>query len=517
MIIVYHKNNKIKEVVTLNNQKIKFDYDCTIAKGLIKLANQFPDCKIIWCSLIYKNQLNIKEIEKLFHQNKMLLSFNPNDINYFGSKIGFIEDTPFININKKVNYPTWQMSSVVGVVHASFLNKIKDIVIPETNFDYYLNSIAKICMPLGLLCYSEPALLKTYNSVDFSRSNNYNLFRFVKQHYKTRWVFILLLNIMIYKRRFVLIPFLFSLFYKNRYNLDINLDDIDVESSKKVIGKETIDVIIPTMGRDKYLYDVLCDLRNQTHLPKNVIIVEQNAIPESVSELHYLNNEIWPFKIDHTLIYQLGACNARNIALAKVKSDWVFFADDDIRFKSKLLEDSFRYINLYTSKAINLSCLQNGEKELRNVMFQSTSFGSGTSIVKSDLIKNIKFNKAYEFGYGEDADFGMQLRNMGTDILYIPFVKIRHLKAPTGGFRKKIEQEWDSEIIIPKPSPTVMVYKLKYATKEQLQCYKTILFLKYYKTQSTKNPIKYYKLMTKKWHKSLLWAKYLINKYKDEV
>ena len=36
----------------------------------------------------------------------------------------------------------------------------------------------------------------------------------------------------------------------------------------------------------------------------------------------------------------------------------------------------------------------------------------------------------YEFGFGEDIDFGMQLRNNGIDIIYLPYPEIIHIKAP---------------------------------------------------------------------------------------
>jgi GT2 family glycosyltransferase len=40
-------------------------------------------------------------------------------------------------------------------------------------------------------------------------------------------------------------------------------------------------------------------------------------------------------------------------------------------------------------------------------------FGSGSSFVKSDYLKKVQFSSKYEFAYGEDFDFGMQLRNKG--------------------------------------------------------------------------------------------------------
>jgi GT2 family glycosyltransferase len=53
-----------------------------------------------------------------------------------------------------------------------------------------------------------------------------------------------------------------------------------VKSSLAVVGNKSIDVIIPTIGRKQYLYAVLQDCA-QTHLPVNVIIVEQNPQEDS--------------------------------------------------------------------------------------------------------------------------------------------------------------------------------------------------------------------------------------------
>ena len=92
-----------------------------------------------------------------------MLSYLPQPNNFFDTKIGYVEESLFINVNKKVAYPTWQMSSVVGIIHASVLNTIHDKIVCDLDFDYYLSSIAKLCMPLGLLCYSEPKLLKNEN------------------------------------------------------------------------------------------------------------------------------------------------------------------------------------------------------------------------------------------------------------------------------------------------------------------------------------------------------------------
>ena len=195
MILVYHKNNRISRVISENKAELLFDSKATIAEGLSELALQFPKSKIGWCKEVFQEYLNVKEMDSLFHHYKMMLSYNTTAFNYLGKKIGYIEESPFINVNKKVTYPTWQMSSAVGVVHASLLLEINNKIKKDTDFDYYLNSVAKICMPLGLICYSEPRLLLDFDLREtYKDASIYTFFRFVKQHYKTSWVFLLLFN-----------------------------------------------------------------------------------------------------------------------------------------------------------------------------------------------------------------------------------------------------------------------------------------------------------------------------------
>lgn len=495
-----------------DNEKIQFDYQGTIANGLQQLAKQFPDKKILWCHLEIKERLDLETIKKLFHHDKMMLSYSSPEHNFFDTKIGYVEESLFVNVNKKVSYPTWQMSSVAGIIHASVLNALKDKIICDSDLDYYLNSIAKTGMPLGLLCYSEPKLLKPGESKNTPKADIYTLFRFVKQHYKTRWVFLLLVNLMMYENRYPLLPFLFSIFYKKRNKNAISIDHITVQSSREVIDNGTFDVIIPTIGRKQYLYDVLKDFSKQSLLPNKIIIIEQNPEEFSKSELNYIYEENWPFKIKHFFIHQSGACNARNLALNHTESEWVFLADDDNRFEYNLIQDVFTKIKQYGNKIVTTSYPQKNEPKKYKKVIQWPTFGAGNSFVKKTLLDTVRFNTALEFGYGEDSDFGMQLRSQGHDVLYLPFPEILHLKAPIGGFRTKPVLEWQEDRIPPKPSPTVMLYLILHSTEEQLRGYKTTLFFKFYKHQDIKNPYRYFKMFQKQWDQSVFWATHLKNK-----
>jgi glycosyltransferase involved in cell wall biosynthesis len=506
LIIVYHSTVKVDEVVSDGVQQISFDPKDSIATVLGKLAQEFSSESIVWCNSIFKQDLQIASITNEFHHAKMMLSYNPSDIDFLGDDAGYVEEFLYLNINRNISYPTWRMSSAVGVIHASVLLELENKIVKDANFDYYLNSVAKLCMPLGLLCYSEPKLLNKLRVETEKKTDLYTLFRFTRQHYKVVWVFLLLLNMLLYERKLPVIPFLYAFFFRRRKATEINLESILVSSSKKVVSLGTIDVLIPTIGRKKYLYDFLVDLTKQTVLPTSVIIVEQNPQLGSVSELTFLKDQSWPFEIKHTFIHQTGACNARNIALSQISSEWVFFADDDIRIDSTLIEDTFRQISAYGIQAVSIQSHHPNAKPINSVVSQWHTFGGGSSFVASESLKGCSFPLAYEFGFGEDFDFGVQLRSKGYDVLYFPNPLILHLKAPIGGFRTKHVFKWQDAAIQPKPSPTVMLFFIKNYSRQQLGCYKTTLFFKYFKYQKIRNPLTYYKNFRKQWKQSLYWA-----------
>lgn len=511
MIIIYHQNNRLISV-TKDGIEIPFE-NPNISKALLIFAKKFPSEWLIWCHIELKEYLNTGSFEKIFHHNKIMASFTVNKLkDYIPESIGYIEESVFLKVNRKVSYPTWLMSSDTGGIHASVLLKFINKIKVNQNFNYFLNSVAKNGYLKGLLCYSEPKLI-TDNEVTIlvQQASLFDLFKFVKEHYRARWTFILFLNFLFFEKRLTLIPLLFSLRFKSLKKIGIDLSGILVQSKMKVIDEKTIDVIIPTIGRKKYLYDVLKDLAKQTHLPQNVIIVEQNPIEGSFSELDYLWKEEWPFIIKHTFIHQAGACNARNLALSQVTSEWVFLNDDDNRFDSNLLNDIFCKIEQYGTFAATTSYIQKNEKLAFKTIHQSGIFGSGNSFVKSSCLKNVSFSMALEFGYGEDSDFGLQLRHEGFDIIYFPEPAIIHLKAPFGGFRIKPKFEWDSEINQPKPSPTIMYVKQKYLTQKQIQGYKFILFFKIMKKQSFFKWNTIYNSLNEKWNVSIKWSKKLEN------
>jgi len=481
--------------------------DQKIAIGLISLAKKYPNEVLVWCHEEAKNNLNEKQIPDLFHHNKFLFSFHPSKENYLINELGYIEESPYIKVNKTARYATWQMSSYVGAMHASVINAVNADLITEDNFDYFLNSLARRAMVFGLFCYSEPQLLISPDKArPQTKSNLLELFRFTKQHFKTRWVFLLFLDVLLYQKKIALLPLVNALWYKKRTFNPKMLDSIPLQSAKELVKTGTIDVVIPTIGRKEFLRNVLKNLSEQTLLPTNVIIIEQNPAENSKSDLEYLQDTQWPFAIQHRFTNQTGACNARNIALKLIESEFVFFADDDIVLEADLLEKAIIAFKTTGNEAFLVACLHVGQKLTPQVPKQFGVFGAGHAFVKTTCLQGLSFDMRYEFGFGEDNDFGMQLRNKGVDILYISTSKIIHLKAPIGGFRTKAVLEWHQEAMQPKPSPTVMLFKLLHDTKEQREGYKTILFLKNLDKSFFINPFRYLTLFRKKWDISVYWA-----------
>lgn len=508
MIVMLHNDNKVVNVYNAGSNKSIVVKESIPIKTLFNLAELNRGSLLIWCHESQKHNINIKEIKASFILKNTMQSFAT--CTYLPQEIGYVEDSPFLKINTKVKYPTWLMSSQVGAIYASTLLIFKGVVDTKLSLDYALNSIAKLGMPKGLFCYSNPKLVLNLNNENtfLKQASISTLFTFVKAHYKFSWVILLAINLCWYDKIYPLLSLIKSVFYRRKkFSAHFAIERLQDNNNSE---NKSVDVIIPTIGRKQYLYDVLKDLKAQTLLPKQVVIIEQNPNKNSVSELDYLGIDQWPFKVIHKFINKTGACNARNIALSYITSSYVFFADDDIRFKNKILQKAVSLMSQHQFKAVTLSCLQPNNIETHKNSFQWHSFGSGCSIVCSSQLSDIKYNMAFENGFGEDADFGMQLRNKGIDIVYMPNVKLVHLKAPAGGFRTKFIQQWKYDKIQPKPSPTVMLNRINNKTSHQLLGYKTTLFFKYYKDQNIKNPILYFRTFKSQWKQSLYWANRLI-------
>ncbi len=509
MIFLIHWKGEDVVKVFRNTEEIPVSAD--LCQTFWELAEEFPEEILVWVEKDLYSFLPKEKLEDCFAHDLIMSSYAVKTKFLFG-EIGYVDQLPFINIKSGVKYPTWRMSSDVGGIKAGTLLKFRALFGKISYFDYLLNSIAKLGQQNGLFCYSDPQLIDAVRERELiPAAGNKELFSFVYQHYKSIWVFVLFFCLAKYERRIPVSAFLQSFLRSKFFKKDINLSDVHIAEGNSInLSGSSIDVIIPTIGRAEYLGQVVTDLSLQSLLPRRVIIVEQQPDENSGSELNGLLAKEWPFEIVHIFTHKTGACMARNKALEKIESEWIFFADDDIRLEKDVLADTFKEVKRLKVNCINLNCKQPGEDTIFHKIKQWGSFGSGTSIVRSRFIKDLRFSEIYEHGYGEDVDFGMKLREKGCDIIYHPKLEIKHLKAPVGGFRKKPVLAWEMENLKPKPSPTLMVFIKRHYSKEQIRGYKVELFLRNYFNHETQNPLRYYRKFNKQWEKSEEWAAVLL-------
>jgi GT2 family glycosyltransferase len=508
MILLIHNNKRII-LATRNSKTLSFKSNFFV-ETLFYFAILYPNEIVCWIHEDLEPYLNVNEIVNLLGSNDVILHFNPNQSAYLNPDIGFINNSSLFKIPKTVRHLNWQISIAIGVTNTNILIKLKHIVQnKKVNPHFFLHSLGFKYIMNGLFCYHEPKLITKTFTINQAIQSQFELYRFVKQNYKFQWLFLLFFNQIIYKRYFQILPFLNALFYK-RLKMDNKLAFNCSKIDKSFEELPSIDVVIPTIGRKNSLYNVLIDLKKQSILPQKVIIVEQNSLLDSTSELDYLKTQDWPFLIDHIFTHQTGACNARNIALSKVTSDWVFLNDDDNSFEYNLIDNVLQFVIAKQIEVIMTAYPQINESIYYDKIHQTTIFGSGNSFIKSNLLKHVTFDMNYEFSYGEDYDFGMQLRNIGKDIICIPSVVITHLKLPSGGFRTKSALPWENQEVLPNPSPTIMLNQLKYKTNEQLKGYKTIYYLNRIKSLSFLKWTSEFKLVNKQWKASLIWANKLL-------
>lgn len=413
--------------------------------------------------------------------------------------IGYIEDGPFINVSIEKPYPTWIKSDTQVYLHARFVNQIGDQISTNCSFLYWLNSVGKLSRPQGIFNYQVPLEASSTNFSDLL------LYRFVKQHYKSRWVLFLLLCHIWYEQRFPLFAFAKAWFTKSR-SLTLKCESLQNAVVLESDEPFEYDVIIPTMGRATYLKDVLNDLAAQSIVPQKVIIVEQNEDFTAQTALDYIKTNSWPFKISHTLVHKTGACNARNMASEQITAPWALLFDDDVRVQATFATEVSHVLKQTKAKAITFACLQAHETESMQAFKQWESFGSGCSIVHREIIEKCKFDIALEHGYGEDVDYGMQIRRAGYDIIYAPQIQMLHLKAPMGGFRKLHIFPWVHDLVQPKPSPQIMYHRKKNYSTKQLKGYKMVLFFKTFGKLGRKTPWGHFRVFKNAWNQSERWA-----------
>ena len=98
MILLIHKNKDVVEVLDLQSNTQIAITSITPIKALFEFANKYQNRILVWCQESLKTSLNTKGIKDSFQLKNTMLSYNEN--NYFLEQIGYVEDSPFLKVNK---------------------------------------------------------------------------------------------------------------------------------------------------------------------------------------------------------------------------------------------------------------------------------------------------------------------------------------------------------------------------------------------------------------------------------
>lgn len=198
-----------------------------------------------------------------------------------------------------------------------------------------------------------------------------------------------------------------------------------------------VSVLIPTIRRYPYLRTLLGQLREQTTVPHEIIVVDQS--PQSERELD-LPKDFADLPIHWICLDQAGQCSSRNEGLKQASGDFILFVDDDDEVSPDLIERHLHNLSLYRCSVSSGVALEPGQKELPadfRFLRLSDVFPTNNSMIRKVVLKNSGlFDLAYDHGQRADHDLGMRLYLAGEMMVLDPSICVLHHHAPMGGLRE---------------------------------------------------------------------------------
>jgi len=329
---------------------------------------------------------------------------------------------------------------------------------------------------------------------------------------------------------------------KKSTTLRAMLPNLPVRPLEALQGKPSVSYIIPTMMRQQWTQRLLDDLRQQTYVPTEVIVVD--ATPEDQRLDGIYTNSSYPFTLKVHWQTTQGSCRARNEALSLCSGEYIIFGDDDIRLPSDFVASHIRFLQTYQVAACNGLDIRADHQEQNltdlshklEVLGQerwksgvSYMFSNANSCVHRSVIEVLEGNDInYDGGYGEDSDFGFSIFKAGMLVLHNPYAVNLHLKPPIGGYRfwgkeaakkgkARKKQPWELDRPVtglpPIPSPTIMYFNLKHFPKEQVKEYQWKYFFMYFfknRSQSFFKKILQFPKRLIQYRKSVFYAQQLL-------
>jgi succinoglycan biosynthesis protein ExoM len=181
---------------------------------------------------------------------------------------------------------------------------------------------------------------------------------------------------------------------------------------------------------------VLQDLCQQTLLPEQVVVVDNDAAGSARAVVEALRAQGAPFRIDYGLQPERNIARTRNRTVALAEGDWLAFIDDDERAPTTWLESLMRVAASFSADGV-LSPVEprlpeNAPAWIRRGRFYEYPRQPEGAIVPLNYMRfgNVllrgsrvraesgPFDERYALSVGEDADLLVRLAHKGARIIW---------------------------------------------------------------------------------------------------
>ena len=233
----------------------------------------------------------------------------------------------------------------------------------------------------------------------------------------------------------------------------------------------TLSIVIPTKNRPNELLAMLKSLIIQTHLPDQIIIVDQslkeNTIEDKLLSLLGLNKIKLNYIHDQNIT---GLVKAKAFAIKHNTCDIISFFDDDIILEPGYLKEicfafkqypkinganglilntpnqniikrliyRFTHLGLYKDNRQRVS--KQSLRDNLHTPINVNNLSGGLSSWRSEVFKKVKFDVLNKFHCFEDVEYSIRFEKKFPDSMFlIPGAKLYHFHA-TGNRESKIKQ-----------------------------------------------------------------------------
>jgi glycosyltransferase involved in cell wall biosynthesis len=495
-----------------------------VSQEFSQLIEDYPDAYISWYDI--RIEPYIKDVRTwpalLQHPLEVIHLSTTQHCDRMVASLGFVDfDSPFLIPGPKdLRYVTWLISPMCGVGMAHTFKALGYEPVSES-FAVSLFDFGQRSARWGLCPYSEPALLKKVVPESVTEILNAPLSLkeiaiLVRRLYGRKWLAFWVLAQLLFHRQFPLFAAACVWVLKAPTPIDeIAVNSLHPTLPKALTASPVVDVIVPTLRRPDHALNVLRDLAAQSLLPGKVVLIEQNPDSNFSQLIKNALGEEWPFEISHHTASWLGACRARNIGIRETQAEWVLFLDDDVRLQANFINNLIKIAYTYHVDVVNAAVYQPGEDLERLIPHFYpriwASLGTCAVIVAGEkLAASGTFDTKMEGGFGEDYEYGIRLRLNGANVLYSAVDPALHLKAPMGGFRFDYPHPWRASQFQPRPSPTVLISRSKFGTRNMQDGYK----LYYWLNRLFRVPIykwfREFSMLRREWASALYWSERLL-------